>query len=224
MKILVKMNPYIIKIGSIDLDINKINEKIYELKQIINKVNDSNQFLEKTKMITLDNLEDLKDFENLYDLINNHNLNKYIEKLEDTNYNDNKITQIYISIFTFLCSDIGSKIESYENKINNIPDILQKSLCKDNLLNELYFKKNNIQLCIQILELYFSLEEYFNNEFYFSKNLDNIYSEIYTIGLEILNLRKIKENDLKSIFDDYINYRNILDSLNYYQKKKLIYL
>ena len=218
------MNPYIIKIGSIDLDINKINEKIYELKQIINKVNDSNQFLEKTKMITLDNLEDLKDFENLYDLINNHNLNKYIEKLEDTNYNDNKITQIYISIFTFLCSDIGSKIESYENKINNIPDILQKSLCKDNLLNELYFKKNNIQLCIQILELYFSLEEYFNNEFYFSKNLDNIYSEIYTIGLEILNLRKIKENDLKSIFDDYINYRNILDSLNYYQKKKLIYL
>ena len=218
------MNPYIIKIGSIDLDINKINEKIYELKQIINKVNHSNQFLEKTKMITLDNLEDLKDFENLYDLINNHNLNKYIEKLEDTNYNDNKITQIYISIFTFLCSDIGSKIESYENKINNIPDILQKSLCKDNLLNELYFKKNNIQLCIQILELYFSLEEYFNNEFYFSKNLDNIYSEIYTIGLEILNLRKIKENDLKSIFDDYINYRNILDSLNYYQKKKLIYL
>tara|TARA_B000000557_G_C20702443_1_gene412187 strand:+ start:166 stop:822 length:657 start_codon:yes stop_codon:yes gene_type:complete len=218
------MNPYIIKIGSIDLDINKINEKIYELKQIINKVNDLNQFLEKTKMITLDNLEDLKDFENLYDLINNHNLNKYIEKLEDTNYNDNKITQIYISIFTFLCSDIGSKIESYENKINNIPDILQKSLCKDNLLNELYFKKNNIQLCIQILELYFSLEEYFNNEFYFSKNLDNIYSEIYTIGLEILNLRKIKENDLKSIFDDYINYRNILDSLNYYQKKKLIYL
>ena len=90
------MNPYIIKIGSIDLDINKINEKIYELKQIINKVNDLNQFLEKTKMITLDNLEDLKDFENLYDLINNHNLNKYIEKLEDTNYNDNKITQIYI--------------------------------------------------------------------------------------------------------------------------------
>ena len=218
------MNPYIIKIGSIDLDINKINEKIYELKQIINKVNDLNQFLEKTKMITLDNLEDLKDFENLYDLINNHNLNKYIEKLEDTNYNDNKITQIYISIFTFLCSDIGSKIESYENKINNIPDILQKSLCKDNLLNELYFKKNNIQLCIQILELYFSLKEYFNNEFYFSKNLDNIYSEIYTIGLEILNLKKIKENDLKSIFDDYINYRNILDSLNYYQKKKLIYL
>ena len=218
------MNPYIIKIGSIDLDINKINEKIYELKQIINKVNHSNQFLEKTKMITLDNLEDLKDFENLYDLINNHNLNKYIEKLEDTNYNDNKITQIYISIFTFLCSDIGSKIESYENKINNIPDILQKSLCKDNLLNELYFKKNNIQLCIQILELYFSLEEYFNNEFYFSKNLDNIYSEIYTIGLEILNLRKIKENDLKSIFDDYIHYKNILDSLNYYQKKKLIFL
>lgn len=217
------MNPYIIKIRSNDLDINKINEKIYELKQIMNKVNELNQFLEKTKMITLDNLEELKDFENLYNL-NNQNLNKYIEKLEDAKYNDNKIKQIYISIFTLLCSDIGSKIESYENKINNIPDILKKGLCKDNLLNELYFKKNNLQFCLQILQLYFSLEEYFNNEFYLSKNLDNIYSEIYTIGLEILNLRKIKENDLKSIFDDYIHYKNILDSLNYYQKKKLIFL
>ena len=105
-------------------------------------------------------------------------------------------------------------------KKNNVPDILKKKLC-DNILNRLNFDRKNLEFCLNILRLYFSMEGYFSNEFYLSKDLNNIYSEVYTIGLEILNLRKIKEDELKSIYDEYINYRNILRVLNYYQKKKI---
>lgn len=221
------MDSYSIEIRSSDLDISKINEKIYKLKQIINKVNDSNQFLEITKNITFENLEELNNSDNIFNLINNFKnyrfLNKTIQKkLEEINYNDNKIKEKYIIIISFICSSINSELNSYENKKNNMPDILKKNLC-DNILTRLNFDRKNLEFCLNILRLYFSMEGYFSNEFYLSKDLNNIYSEIYTIGLEILNLRKIKEDELKSIYDEYINYRNILRVLNYYQKKKLIF-
>ena len=220
------MDSYTIEIRSSDLDISKINEKIYKLKQIINKVNDSNQFLEITKNITFENLEELNNSDNIFNLIKNVKnykfLNKTIQKnLEEINYNDNKIKEKYIIIVSFICSSINSELNSYENKKNNVPDILKK-LC-DNILNRLNFDRKNLEFCLNILRLYFSMEGYFSNEFYLSKDLNNIYSEVYTIGLEILNLRKIKEDELKSIYDEYINYRNILRVLNYYQKKKLIF-
>ena len=221
------MDSYSIEIRSSDLDISKINEKIYKLKQIINKVNDSNQFLEITKNITFENLEELNNSDNIFNLINNFKnyrfLNKTIQKkLEEINYNDNKIKEKYIIIVSFICSSINSELNSYENKKNNMPDILKKNLC-DNILTRLNFDRKNLEFCLNILRLYFSMEGYFSNEFYLSKDLNNIYSEVYTIGLEILNLRKIKEDELKSIYDEYINYRNILKVLNYYQKKKLIF-
>ena len=217
------MDSYTIEIRSSDLDISKINEKIYKLKQIINKVNDSNQFLEITKNITFENLEELNNSDNIFNLIKNVKnykfLNKTIQKnLEEINYNDNKIKEKYIIIVSFICSSINSELNSYENKKNNVPDILKKKLC-DNILNRLNFDRKNLEFCLNILRLYFSMEGYFSNEFYLSKDLNNIYSEVYTIGLEILNLRKIKEDELKSIYDEYINYRNILRVLNYYQKK-----
>lgn len=212
------MNSYCIEIRSYDLDIYKINEKIFELKKIINSVNDSNQFLERTKLIDFKNLEELNDIENLNSLINN---DKFIKELNDIDYNDERIKDIYISIFELSYRNIINEIDSYENKVNNIPDVLKKSIKKDNFLNKLYLKKKKLQFCLQILILYSSLNKYFNNEFYFSKNLDNINYEIYTIGLEILNLRKIKEEELKIIYDEYDSYINILNLLNFYQKKKL---
>ena len=220
------MNSYKIEIRSNDIDIKKINEKIYELKQIINKVNNSNQFLERTRLVTLEDLEELNYIDDIYNLVylkNDIVLNNYIEKLEYTNYNEDKIKEKYIYIFTVLFENVNKKITSYENRINNVPDLLKKKLTEDNLLKKLYIQKKNLKFCIQILQLYFSLQEYFINEFYLSKNLNNVYLEIYTIGLEIINLKKKKEDELKLIYEEYTNYKNILSILNFYQKKKLIY-
>ena len=218
------MNSYKIEIRSNDIDIKKINEKIYELKQIINKVNNSNQFLERTRLVTLEDLEELNYIDDIYNLVylkNDIVLNNYIEKLEYTNYNEDKIKEKYIYIFTVLFENVNKKITSYENRINNVPDLLKKKLTEDNLLKKLYIQKKNLKFCIQILQLYFSLQEYFINEFYLSKNLNNVYLEIYTIGLEIINLKKKKEDELKLIYEEYTNYKNILSILNFYQKKKI---
>ncbi len=122
------MDSYTIEIRSSDLDISKINEKIYKLKQIINKINDSNQFLEYTKIVTLENLEELNNSDNIFNLIKNVKnykfLNKTIQKkLDEINYNDNKIKEKYIIIVSFICSSINSELNSYENKKNNMPDI-----------------------------------------------------------------------------------------------------
>lgn len=220
------MDSYTIEIRSSDLDISKINEKIYKLKQIINKINDSNQFLEYTKNITFENLEQLNNSDNIFNLIKNvknYNLDKCIEKLKEINYNDNKIKERYILIVSYICSSVNEELNSYENKINNMPDILKKNICNDNILSKLNFERKNLEFCLSILKLYFSMEGYFSDEFYLSKDLNNIYSEVYTIGLEILNLRKIKEDELRLIYEEYINYKNILNLLNYYQKKKLIF-
>ena len=220
------MDSYTIEIRSSDLDISKINEKIYKLKQIINKINDSNQFLEYTKNITFENLEQLNNSDNIFNLIKNvknYNLDKCIEKLKEINYNDNKIKERYILIVSYICSSVNEELNSYENKINNMPDILKKNICNDNILSKLNFERKNLEFCLSILKLYFSMEGYFSDEFYLSKDLNNIYSEVYTIGLEILNLRKIKEDELRLIYVEYINYKNILNLLNYYQKKKLIF-
>jgi hypothetical protein len=54
--------------------------------------------------------------------------------------------------------------------------------------------------------------------------LDNINYEIYIIGLEILNFRKIKEEELKIIYDEYDSYINILNLLNFYQKKNYLFI
>jgi hypothetical protein len=220
------MDSYTIEIRSSDLDISKINEKIYKLKQIINKINDSNQFLEYTKNITFENLEQLNNSDNIFNLIKNvknYNLDKCIEKLKEINYNDNKIKERYILIVSYICSSVNEELNSYENKINNMPDILKKNICNDNILSKLNFERKNLEFCLSILKLYFSMEGYFSDEFYLSKDLNNIYSEVYTIGLEILNLRKIKEDELRLIYEEYINYKNILNLLNYYQKKKLFF-
>ena len=111
------MNSYCIEIRSYDLDIYKINEKIFELKKIINSVNDSNQFLERTKLIDFKNLEELNDIENLNSLINN---DKFIKELNDIDYNDNRIKDIYISIFELSYKNIINEIDSYENKVITI--------------------------------------------------------------------------------------------------------
>ena len=134
------MNSYCIEIRSYDLDIYKINEKIFELKKIINSVNDLNQFLERTKLIDFKNLEELNDIENLNSLINN---DKFIKELNDIDYNDERIKDIYISIFELSYKNIINEIDSYENKMNNIPDILKNSLKQNNFLNKLYLKKKN---------------------------------------------------------------------------------
>ena len=90
-------------------------------------------------MIDFKNLEELNDIENLNSLINN---DKFIKELNDIDYNDERIKDIYISIFELSYKNIINEIDSYENKMNNIPDILKNSLKQNNFLNKLYLKKN----------------------------------------------------------------------------------
>ena len=218
---------------------NNLDEKINELKKIIQKGNYANHILKLTELITYEKLQDFKNIKDINLLIESYDTYNKVHNISTSNLKilvNHEGRYPYSKILKNLMQYIGTTINEIEKnnkhqgqrrdfrpveiyiniKINN-------SNSDDSTLNNIKLENNRLGLCSKILEIYSNLKEELDidNEYYFSKDINFIFEEVYTVGLQILNYKKDHEKIIESIYNEYGDYSNTLSLLNSYLEKKL---
>ena len=217
-----------------------LDQKINEIKKVIQKRNYASHILELTELITYEKLQDLKNIKDINLLIESYDTYNKVHNISTSNLktlvNDDG-RYPYSKILRSLIQYTGTTINEIEknNKhqhqrrdfrsveiYNNIKN--DNTNLDDSTLNNIKLEKERLVLCSKILEIYSKLKEELDidNEYYFSKDYNFIFEEIYTVGLQILNYKKDHEKIVESIYNKYGDYCNTLSLLNSYLEKKLI--
>jgi hypothetical protein len=208
-----------------------LDQKINDLKKVIQKGNYASHILEMTEIITYEKLQDLKNIKDInlliesYDTYNNSNLKTLVN--HEGRYPYDKILRSLMHYTWTTINEIENNnkhqrrdfrpVEIYNNIKND------NTNSDDSTLNNVKLESKRLGLCSKILEIYSKLKEELNldNEYYFSKDTNFIFEEIYTVGLQILNYKKDHEKIVESIYNEYGEYSNTLSLLNSYLEKKL---
>ena len=219
---------------------NDLDKKINELKKVIEKGNYASHILDLTELITYENLQDLKNIKNINLLIESYDTYNKINNINTTNleilvnhegrYPYSKILKnlMHYTRTTIYEIEKNNKHERQRRDFrpveiyNNIK--IDNSNSDDSTLNNIKLDNNRLGLCSKILEIYSQLKEELDidNEYYFSKNVNFIFEEVYTVGLQILSYKKDQKKIIESIYNEYGDYSNTLNLLNSYLEKKLI--
>ncbi len=216
-----------------------LDQKIDELKKVIEKGNYASHILELTELITYEKLQDLKNIKDINLLIESYDTYNKVHNIGNSNLKTlinhegkcaySKIIQKLIDYTRTTIYEI-EKNNNHQHQIrdfrpveiyNNIKNIITNS--DNSTLNNIKLEKERLVLCSKILEIYSKLKEELDidNEYYFSKDYNFIFEEIYTVGLQILNYKKDHEKIVESIYNKYGEYSNTLSLLNSYLEKKL---
>ena len=217
-----------------------LDQEINEIKKVIQKGNYASYILELTELITYEKLQDLKNIKDINLFIESYNTYNKVNNIITSNlktlvnhegtYTYSKIIQKLIDYTKTTIYEI-EKNNNHQHQIrdfrpaeiyNNIKNIIINS--DNSTLNNIKLEKERLVLCSKILEIYSKLKEELDidNEYYFSKDYNFIFEEIYTVGLQILNYKKDHEKIVESIYNEYGDYCNTLSLLNSYLEKKLI--
>lgn len=221
-----------------DLDI-----KIYELKKVIEKGNYANHILKLTELITYEKLQDLKNIKDInlfiesYDTYNSGMTSSIESKVNyEGRYPYSKVLQYLIQCtkITINEDDDHQRLQRQQiqttqrykrgrdfrpiDMINNNNSNLDNST-----LNNIKLENDRLVFCSNILEIYSQLKNDLDidNEYYFSKDVNFIFEEVYTVGLQILSYKKDQEKIIESIYNEYGGYSNTLNLLNSYLEKKI---
>ena len=211
-----------------------LDQKINELKKVIQKGNYASHVLELTKLITYEKLQDLKNIKDINLLIDSYNSYNKVNDISSSNLKtlvNYEGRYPYFKILKNLMQYTGTTIYEIEknNKqhrqrrvltpteiYNNIK--IDNSNSDDSTLNNIKLENDRLVFCSNILEIYSQLKNDLDidNEYYFSKDVNFIFEEVYTVGLQILSYKKDQEKIIESIYNEYDDYSNTLSLLNSY--------
>jgi hypothetical protein len=213
-----------------------LDQKINELKKVIQKGNYASHILKLTKLISYEKLQDLKNIKDINLLIDSYDTYNKVHNISASNlktlvnhdgiYNYSKIIQRLIQYTGTTINEIEKNnnqkkdfrpVEIYNNIKND------NTNSDNNTLNNIKLENERLVFCSSILGICSKLKEELDiyNEYYFSKDVNFIFEEVYTVGLQILNFKKDHENIVESIYNEYGDYSNTLSLLNSYLEKKL---
>lgn len=211
-----------------------LDQKINELKKVIQKGNYSSHILELTKLITYEKLQDLKNIKDINLLIDSYDTYNKVHNISASNlktlvnhdgiYVYSKIIQKLIDYTKTTIYEI-EKNNNHQHQIRDFrPVEIYNNIKNDNTNSDnITLENERLVFCSSILGIWSKLKEELDidNEYYFSKDVNFIFEEVYTIGLQILNFKKDHENIVESIYNEYGDYSNTLSLLNSYLEKKL---
>ena len=216
-----------------------LDEKINELKKVIQKGNYASHILEMTELITYEKLQDLKNIKDINLLIESYDTYNKVHNIGNSNlktlvnhegrYPYDKILRSLMQYTWTTINEIEKNNKHQRQRRDFRPVEIYNNIKNDNTnsddstLNNVKLESKRLGLCSKILEIYSKLKEELNldNEYYFSKDTNFIFEEIYTVGLQILNYKKDHEKIIESIYNEYGEYSNTLSLLNSYLEKKL---
>lgn len=209
--------------------IYQLDDKIDELKFIIKKINYANHILEFANVITYEKLQDLKNIKDINLLIESHDKYRSSDSCSNDSIIKDKInypgrypySKVLQSLIEYTRTTIY-QIEKKKKKHSEI-DIFNNTKIDNSTLNNIKLENERLVFCSKILEIYSKLKEKIDidNDFYFSKNINFIFEEIYNVGLQILNYKKDQEKIVNSCYNNYGDYSNIFNLLNSYLEKRL---
>lgn len=214
--------------------------KINELKKVIEKGNYASHILELTELITYEKLQDLKNIKDINLFIESYDTYNKVNNIGPSNLKtlvNHEGRYPYSKILKHLMQYTGTTINEIEK--NNIKQQRQRrvltpteiynnikidnSNSDDSTLNNIKLENERLVFCSNILEIYSQLKKDLDidNKYYFSKDINFIFEEVYTVGLQILSYKKDQEKIIQSIYNEYGDYSNTLKLLNSYLEKKL---
>ena len=215
-----------------------LDQKINEIKKVIQKRNYANHILELTELITYEKLQDLKNIKNINLLIESYDTYNKVHNISTSNlktlvnydgrYPYSKILRSIMQYTGTTINEIEKNNKHQHQRRDFRPEEIYNNIknnnSDDSTLNNVKLESKRLDLCSKILEIYSKLKEELDidNEYYFSKDINFIFEEIYTVGLQILNYKKDHEKIIESIYNEYGDYCNTLSLLNSYLEKKLI--